>query len=57
VLKMMPVNVTFLGTAAGLPTPERGLPAVLIDFDGEHLLLDCGEGTQRTMLAIGNWAL
>jgi len=54
---MMPVNVTFLGTAAGLPTPERGLPAVLIDFDGEHLLLDCGEGTQRTMLAIGNWAL
>lgn len=50
---MMPVKVTFLGTAAGIPTPERGLPAVLLDFDGEHLLLDCGEGTQRTMLQLG----
>jgi len=50
---MMPVNVTFIGTAAGLPTPERGLPAVLLDFNGEYILLDCGEGTQRTMLQLG----
>ncbi len=52
-MRMMPVNITFIGTAAGLPTPERGLPAVLLDFDGDYLLLDCGEGTQRTMMQQG----
>jgi ribonuclease Z len=43
------LRITFLGTAAGLPTAERGLPAVLVEVDGEYILFDCGEGTQRQM--------
>ncbi len=50
---MMPVRVTFIGTGAGMPTAERGTPAVLLDYDGEHVLLDCGEGTQRAMQQLG----
>lgn len=49
----MPVKVTFVGTGAGMPTAERGTPAVLIDYDGEQVLLDCGEGTQRAMQQLG----
>lgn len=47
------MRITFLGTAAGLPTAERGLPAVLVEVDGEYVLFDCGEGTQRQMAKAG----
>jgi ribonuclease Z len=47
------LRVTFLGTAAGLPTAERGLPAVLVEVEGEYILFDCGEGTQRQMAKAG----
>jgi ribonuclease Z len=47
-LKML--NVTFLGTAGSLPTPERNPSAVLINREGEMMLFDCGEGTQRQMM-------
>ena len=43
--------VTFLGTSAGVPTINRGLPAIAVRRKGELLLFDCGEGTQRQMLA------
>jgi len=45
------MQVTFLGTSAGIPTINRGLPAVAVRRKGELLLFDCGEGTQRQMLA------
>jgi len=46
----MMLNVTFLGTAGSLPTPERNPSAVLINREGEMMLFDCGEGTQRQMM-------
>jgi len=46
-------KVTFLGTSAGIPTPDRGLPAVIVEVEGELVLFDCGEGTQRQMLRAG----
>jgi ribonuclease Z len=47
------MKVTVLGSAAGIPTPERGLPAILVEVDGELVLFDCGEGTQRQMMKAG----
>jgi ribonuclease Z len=44
------LQVIFLGTAGSLPTPERNPSAVLINREGELLLFDCGEGTQRQMM-------
>jgi len=44
------LRIVILGSAAGLPTPERNLSAVLMEVDGEQLLFDCGEGTQRQMI-------
>jgi ribonuclease Z len=46
----MSLKVIFLGTAAGVPTPKRSLPAILVQREGEQLMLDCGEGVQRQML-------
>ncbi|MDM7935598.1 MAG: ribonuclease Z [Methanothrix sp.] len=44
------LTVTFLGTAGSIPTPERNPSAVLVNREGEMLLFDCGEGTQRQMM-------
>lgn len=44
------LTVTFLGTAGSLPTPDRNPSAVLINREGEMMLFDCGEGTQRQMM-------
>jgi len=44
------LNVTFLGTAGSLPTPERNPSAILINREGELMLFDCAEGTQRQMM-------
>ncbi len=41
------IKLTFLGTAASIPTAKRNHPAILLDYKGEHILFDCGEGTQR----------
>jgi ribonuclease Z len=47
----MRLKVTFLGTSGSMPTSERGSASVAIGFGREVLLLDCGEGTQRQMVA------
>lgn len=49
----MSVKVVILGSAGGIPTPERNLPSILISVNGEIILLDCGEGTQRQMMIAG----
>lgn len=49
----MQVRVVILGSSGGLPTPERGLPAVILEGDGGIILMDCGEGTQRQMMRAG----
>jgi len=44
------LRIIFLGTAAGVPTRKRSLPAILLQREGEQLMFDCGEGVQRQML-------
>jgi len=46
----MSLQITFLGTAASIPTPNRALSAVAIKREGKIILFDCGEGTQRQMI-------
>ena len=46
----MELSVFFAGTGGSLPSPRRGLPALLISRGGERILVDCGEGTQRQLL-------
>jgi ribonuclease Z len=45
--------VTFVGTAASVPTAARGTAATLVSRGGERWLIDCGEGTQRQLLRSG----
>lgn len=49
----MPFLVRFLGTAASRPTVERGVASVALIREGQTLLFDCGEGTQRQMMRYG----
>ncbi len=44
------LKVLFLGTSGSMPTVARSLPAILIKREGESILFDCGEGTQRQMM-------
>ncbi len=46
-------EVIFLGTAAGVPAVDRGLPALLVLHGPRRFLVDCGEGTQRQLFASG----
>lgn len=41
------IKITFLGTSGAIPTAERNHPAILLTYQGENILVDCGEGTQR----------
>jgi len=41
------IKVTFLGTSAQIPTAKRNHTAILLSYDKENILVDCGEGTQR----------
>ena len=45
--------LVFLGTAAAVPSAERGLPAALVTSGANRLLVDCGEGTQRQLMRAG----
>ncbi|MDI6806424.1 MAG: ribonuclease Z [Candidatus Aenigmarchaeota archaeon] len=47
------IEITFLGTVAGIPTKERSHPAIALEHYGkakEILLFDCGEGTQLQLM-------
>ena len=44
------IRVIFLGTAASRPTVGRNVTSLLIAREGELLMFDCGEGTQRQMM-------
>lgn len=44
------MQATFLGTSAALPTVDRNVTAIMVQREGELLLFDCGEGTQRQMM-------
>lgn len=49
----MSVKVVFLGTSGSVPTVKRGLPSLVVIREGELLMFDCGEGTQRQMIRAG----
>lgn len=44
------IRVTFLGTAAARPTVGRNVSALCLQREGDIMLFDCGEGTQRQMM-------
>lgn len=46
-------ELVFLGTAAAVPSAERGLPALLVTRGPYRFLIDCGEGTQRQLMRAG----
>src|SRR3989441_11826374 len=47
------LSVTFLDTSAARPTVERNVSALALVREGETLLFECGEGTQRQMMRYG----
>jgi len=47
------MRVTFLGTSGAVPTVERNPSSLLVQREGERLLFDAGEGTQRQMMRYG----
>ncbi len=49
----MTLSITFLGTGAAIPSLERNVASLALAREGETLLFDCGEGTQRQMMRYG----
>lgn len=47
------MKLTFLGTSGMVPTKERNVQGIYLDYNGEGILLDCGEGTQRQIQLAG----
>ncbi len=47
------MQLTILGTSAMVPTKARNHSAALLVHNGEGILVDCGEGTQRQLKAAG----
>jgi len=47
------MKVTFLGTSGAIPTTERNPSGLLVSREGDRLLFDCAEGTQRQMMRYG----
>jgi ribonuclease Z len=47
------LSITLLGTGAAVPSIERNVAGLAIAREGETLLFDCGEGTQRQMMRYG----
>jgi ribonuclease Z len=41
------MEITFLGTSQAIPTESRNHTAILLRYEDEMILVDCGEGTQR----------
>jgi ribonuclease Z len=41
------INLTFLGTSDSIPSAERNPTSILLTYEKENILVDCGEGTQR----------
>lgn len=47
------IRLTFLGTAASRPTVGRNVSGLAVQREGDLMLFDCGEGTQRQMMRYG----
>ncbi len=44
------MKIVFLGTGGSVPTKDRNHISIALIYEGEIILLDCGEGTQRQMI-------
>jgi len=49
----MAFEITFLGTSSMVPTKDRNVQGIYLEYKGEGILVDCGEGTQRQMNIAG----
>lgn len=47
------IKVTFLGTGCMQPTKRRNHAGILLNYNSENILMDCGEGIQRQMRFAG----
>src|SRR3989338_2006811 len=53
---MTQIEITFLGTTAGVPTKYRNHASIYLRYQSENeffYLFDCGEGTQRQIFSAG----
>ena len=41
------IKLTFLGTGDAVPSAKRNHTSILLNYNEENILIDCGEGTQR----------
>jgi len=47
------MQITFIGTASGLSVTHRSHASILFETDGYGTLIDCGEGTTRSLVKLG----
>ncbi len=47
----MSIRVVFLGTSGSVPTLKRSLPCVVVQCPRDQWMFDCGENSQRQMMA------
>ena len=50
------LDICLLGTGGMMPLPYRWLTSMMARYNGQSILIDCGEGTQIAMKEKG-WAL
>ena len=50
------LDVCLLGTGGMMPLPGRWLTSLMTRYNGNNLLIDCGEGTQVTIRQKG-WSV
>jgi ribonuclease BN (tRNA processing enzyme) len=48
-----PFEIVVLGTASATPTRDRNPSSHYVRFGNNHILIDCGEGTQNQLLKYG----
>ena len=44
------MDIWTVGTSSAVPTAKRALACNMINYDGERILFDCGEGAQRRIM-------
>lgn len=49
----MEIEIYFLGTSAGVPTPNRNVTSIVMRRKGEMIFFDMGEGAQRQLFRLG----
>lgn len=50
---MEPFEITILGSGSIVPSPQRGHSSIYVRHNGDTLLWDCGEGTQKQIQKAG----